>query len=240
MKLSIIVPVFNEKRFIRECIKTLVKKKLSKILIEIIVSDNNSNDGTKKILKEILLKNKFNIKILFQNTNLGKGSNIKNALKYATGEYILIQDADLEYSPNDYISLLKPILSGKANVVYGNRFSGSKDFHVYSFIHLLANKLLTLFTNILFNKSFSDVLTGYKVIKTEIIKNINLSSNSFDFDTEITAKICSMKNIKIYEVPISIYSRKYSEGKKIKWWHFLILTWSLLKWRVKLLFNHIN
>ena len=167
MQISIIIPVFNERNSIKTCIDQVYKKKIEGLNLEIIVSDNNSNDGTKEILKE--LENNFSdIKFLYQDHNFGKGSNIKNALKYATGEYCLIQDADLEYSPDDYLDFIKTASSKKIEVIFGTRFSRAKEFHVYSYIHLIANRIITFIINIIFNKSFSDVLTGYKFIKTEM------------------------------------------------------------------------
>ena len=193
------------------------------------MSDNNSDDGTKEILNKI---ENEKVKIFFQEHNLGKGSNIKNALKYISGDYVLIQDADLEYSPLDYNDLFAAVYNQKADVVFGTRFARAKYFHVFTFIHLLANKIITFLTNILYNKSFSDVLTGYKLIRADIITQLNLRSNNFDIDTEITCKISKLKNIRIFEVPISINSRTYDEGKKIHWWHLFLLIFSIVKWRI--------
>lgn len=228
-KISILIPVYNEFRYIKTCINNILDQKFDNFDFEIIVSDNNSNDGTKEILKEI--KNE-KVKIFFQEHNHGKGSNIKNALKYISGDYVLIQDADLEYSPLDYNDLFSAIYNQKADVVFGTRFARAKYFHVFTFIHLLANKIITFLINILYNKSFSDVLTGYKLIRADIITQLNIRSNNFDVDTEITCKISKLKNIKIFEVPISINSRTYDEGKKIHWWHLFLLIFSIIKWRI--------
>jgi glycosyltransferase involved in cell wall biosynthesis len=228
-KISIIIPVYNEFRYIKSCIENILEQKFDYFDFEIIVSDNNSNDGTKEILKKI---ENEKIKIFFQEHNYGKGSNIKNALKYISGDYILIQDADLEYSPLDYNDLFSAVYKQKADVVFGTRFARAKYFHVFTFIHLLANKIITLLTNVLYNKSFSDVLTGYKLIRADIITQLNLQSNNFDVDTEITCKISKLKNIRIFEVPISINSRTYDEGKKIHWWHLFLLIFSIVKWRI--------
>jgi glycosyltransferase involved in cell wall biosynthesis len=228
-KISILIPVYNEFRYIKTCIENILEQKFDNFDFEIIVSDNNSDDGTKEILNKI---ENEKVKIFFQEHNLGKGSNIKNALKYISGDYVLIQDADLEYSPLDYNDLFSAVYNQKADVVFGTRFARAKYFHVFTFIHLLANKIITFLINILYNKSFSDVLTGYKLIRADIITQLNLRSNNFDIDTEITCKISKLKNIKIFEVPISINSRTYDEGKKIHWWHLFLLIFSIVKWRI--------
>ena len=227
-KISILIPVYNEVKYIEKCILEVTKYCEGKFDFEIIISDNNSNDGTKSVLEKI---NDKNIKVLFQNTNLGKGSNLLNCFKHVTGEIIIIQDADLEYSPENYNDLLQPILNDRADVVFGNRFAKAKPFHVYSLIHLIANRIITYLTNILFNRSFGDVLTCYKVFKSDIIKNHVFKSNSFDIDAELTVFFCKNRNLRIYEVPISIYSRNYAEGKKIKLRHLFLLIYTLFRYR---------
>lgn len=227
-KISILIPVYNEVNYLEKCISEVKKHCVNKFDFEIIISDNNSTDGSKFILENIKDEN---IKILFQKTNLGKGSNLRNCFKYVTGDIIIIQDADLEYSPENYSDLLQPIINDRADVVYGNRFARAKPFHVYSLIHLIANKIVTYIINILFNRSFGDVLTGYKVFKTKIIKNHVFNSNNFDIDAELSVFFCKNRSLRIYEVPISIYSRNYSEGKKIKLRHLFILIYTLFKYR---------
>ena len=184
-KLSVIIPVYNEKAFIEKCVNSVLASKRHGLELEIVISDNNSNDGTKEILNKLIYPN---VKIVYKEKTEGKGANIINAIKYITGDIIIVQDADLEYSPDNYEDLILPIIENYADVVYGTRFSRAKAFHVYSFPHNIANYLITLITNILFNKSFSDVCTGYKVFKSDCIKEISLSSLGYDFDTEITAK----------------------------------------------------
>lgn len=231
--LSILIPVFNEIKNIEKCLDIVKKTKLKNFKKEIIISDNKSTDGTRSLLKILQNKNRNeNIKFLFRDQNEGKGANIINAINHCNGDIAIIQDSDLEYDPSEYESLLKPIIMDKADVVYGTRFARAKDFHVYSLIHLLANSIITFMTNIFYNKSFSDVLTGYKVIKVDTLKNLNLKSKGYDIETEITSKLCKLKNIRIYEVPISIYSRTYAEGKKIYWWHLFVLIISLIKHRL--------
>jgi len=204
--ISVVVPVFNEERTIKEILKRIHKTKVRK---EIIVVNDGSTDGTGKILsdqKDIIL---INLK-----KNMGKGFALKKGIKKACGDIILTQDADLEYDPNDYQKLITPIIEGKAEVVYGSRFvrRPSKMF----FWQSLTNRFLTYLTNLLYGASITDMETGYKVFKSEIIKSINWQSNSFDFEPEITAKILKSGN-KIFEVPITYKMRKYREGKKINW-----------------------
>ena len=228
-KISIIIPVYNEKNTIRECIDRVLKSDTCNLDFEIIVSDNNSNDGTKEILQSI--KND-KIKCFFKTKNEGKGANIRNALKYADGDLILIQDGDLEYHPENYPDLIKPFLFNDADVVFGSRLTGSRLTKIHGWPNLIGNKIFILLANILFNKIFTDIATGYKIFKKNVIKDINLVSNGFEIEPEITAKISKNKNLNIYEIPISIYSRKYSEGKKVRWWDFFIYIYTLIKWRI--------
>lgn len=227
--ISILVPVFNEKETIKECINRILKSDTCGLQKEIIISDNNSNDGTKEILKEI---NDDNVICLFKDKNEGKGANIKNALKHATGDLILFQDADLEYHPENYPNLIMPFINNDADVVYGSRLTGSKITKILGLPNLIGNKIFTLFANVLFNRIFTDIATGYKIFKKNILDDIYISSNGFEIEPEITAKISKNKNLNIFEIPISIYSRKYSEGKKVKWWDFFIYIYTLIKWRI--------
>jgi len=228
--ISVLIPVYNEKSTIKECIKRVLKADTCGLKLEIIVSDNNSNDGSVEILKSI---NDDKLKCIFQKTNLGKGSNIKNALNYATGDLILFQDADLEYNPENFPELIKPFLFNNADVVYGSRLTGSKITKILGWPNLIGNKIFTLLANILFNKIYTDIATGYKVFKKDVIKEIKIQSNGFEIEPEITAKISKNKMLNIYEIPISIYSRRYDEGKKVKWWDFFIYIYTLIKWRIK-------
>jgi glycosyltransferase involved in cell wall biosynthesis len=197
--------------------------------LEVIISDNNSTDNTKEILKSI---KDPRIKLLFKENNEGKGANIKNALNHATGDVVLFQDADLEYSPENFEDLLRPFFENEAEVVFGTRLSRAKTTRITGFPNYIANKIITFLANFLYNKIFSDISTGYKVFKKDIIKNLNITSNGFEIEPEITAKISKMKNLKIFEVPISIFSRNYDEGKKVRWWHFFTYLYHLLKWRI--------
>lgn len=219
INLSVIMPVFNEARTVREVIEKVKKSPLVK---EFIIVDDGSTDGTTQLLEKLNRKNK--IKVFFHKENQGKGVAIKTGLKEVTGDYVIIQDADLEYDPADFSKLLKPIEERKAEVVYGSRFTG--EHRNMFFWHMLANKSLTLLTNILFDTTLSDMETCYKLIPINLIRQFKLHSKSFDFEPEITAKILK-KGIRIYEVPISYAGREYSEGKKINWydgfWAFLVL-----------------
>lgn len=211
MKISIIIPCYNEINTIEKIIdKILLQEAFDK---EIIIIDDNSTDGTRDLLESI--KDKYN-KLIINSKNYGKGYSIKKGISKATGEIILIQDADLEYDPSDYEKLIQPIKLDNADVVFGSRFIGSEEKRVLFFWHSLGNKFLTLLSNMLTNLNLTDMECGYKVFKSDIIKNINLNENRFGFEPEITAKI-SRGNLRIYEVGIRYYGRKYSDGKKITW-----------------------
>ena len=227
-KLSVLIPVYNEKNTIEKCLNAVLDANIGDLELEVIISDNNSSDGTKEILSKI---NNEKVKILIRDNNTGKGANIKNALKGATGDLILFQDADLEYSPEDYLTLLEPFYKFNADVVYGSRLTRAKTTSIVGFPNYIGNQILTFIANFLFNKIFTDIATGYKVFKKEIINNIEITSNGFEIEPEITAKISKNKKIKIFEVPISINSRGYSEGKKVRWWHFFSYIYHLIKWR---------
>ena len=211
MKTSIIVPCFNEKKTIEKIIDKLNSLNFDK---EIIVVDDCSTDGTKEIIEKI--GNKNQIKIILNDRNYGKGYCIKKGLIESTGNIIIVQDADLEYEPSDISKLINPIKNGNADVVYGSRFIGSEERRILFFWHSIGNKFLTTLSNMFTNLNLTDMECCYKAFKSEIIKTINLKENRFGFEPEITAKI-SKKDIKIYEVGIKYFGRKYSEGKKITW-----------------------
>jgi glycosyltransferase involved in cell wall biosynthesis len=227
-KLSVLIPVFNERDTIRQCIDAVLKADTRNLELEVIISDNNSSDGTKEILSKIQDKQ---IKILYRDNNNGKGANIKNALANATGDLILFQDGDLEYSPKDFPDLIEPFFLYRADVVYGSRLTRAKATSIVGFPNYIANLLVTFLTNVLYNKVFTDIATGYKVFKSDVIKNLKITSDGFEIEPEITAKISKNKKIKIFEVPITINSRSYEEGKKVKWWHFFTYLYHLVKWR---------
>lgn len=213
MKLSIIIPCYNEKKTIEKIVAKIIKIKINK---EIIIVDDCSNDGTEKIIKS-----KFNNKIfkkIFHGKNLGKGASIRSARKYISGDIVIIQDADLEYYPSDYLKLINPIIQNKTNVVYGSRILGKKKYNYrksfYSYYRVIGNSLLTILSNILNNQNLTDAHTCYKVFDTKLFKKIRLIENDFAFCPEITSKLSKL-NEKIVEVPIKYSGRNYKEGKKI-------------------------
>lgn len=211
-KISIIIPCYNEQETISIIIDRILK--VDQFSYEIIVIDDFSTDKSRNILEE-KLKSKIDHLIL-NDKNYGKGYSIKQGIKKATGEIILVQDADLEYDPQDYNKIFKPLLNNKADVVFGSRFIGSSEKRVLYFWHSMGNAFLTLMSNIFTNLNLTDMECCYKAFRSDIIKNIDLKENRFGFEPEITAKI-SKKNLRIFEVGVSYYGRKYSEGKKITW-----------------------
>jgi len=211
MKVSVVIPVYNEIDTIEEILARVDKVAIKK---EIIVIDDLSIDGTRERLKKIVA-DKENVKVIYHNRNKGKGAALRTGFESVTGDIVIIQDADLEYDPNEYPKLLEPISDGRADVVYGSRFIGGPH-RVLFFWHYVGNKLLTLISNALTNLNLTDMETCYKVFKRQILKDINLKSNRFGFEPEFTAKVSKMR-LRIYEVPISYSGRTYSEGKKITW-----------------------
>ncbi|KKT76112.1 MAG: Dolichyl-phosphate mannose synthase related protein [Parcubacteria group bacterium GW2011_GWF2_44_7] len=224
MKLSIIIPSFNEAATLAQAIKRVKQVKLSNIIKEIIVVDDGSTDGTRKNLTKIT-----GITKIILPKNQGKGAAIRHGLTKAAGDYVLIQDADLEYDPEDIPALLEPILTGKARVVYGSRFIGPHKNML--FWHMVGNKLLSLVTNFLFNTTISDMEVGYKLIPIKLLKSLKLESDRFGFEPEVTAKILKT-GVRIYEVPISYAGREFSEGKKITWKDGLRAFYLLWKYRL--------
>jgi glycosyltransferase involved in cell wall biosynthesis len=210
MLISVLIPCYNEKNTIEEIV--LRVNNLKNLDIEIIIIDDCSNDGTREILND-KIKDKVS-KVIFNENNYGKGYSLKKGINAANGEIILIQDADLEYNPKEYYKLTKPIIDGEADVVYGSRFIGGDERRILFFWHTVANKLLTLLSNMFTNLNLTDMETCYKVFKKEIIKKIELKEKGFGFDPEVTAKIAKLKP-RIYEIGISYFGRTYEEGKKI-------------------------
>lgn len=225
MKLSIVMPVYNERVTIEEILSRVEAVGLAD---EIVIVDDGSTDGTRELLHKLASKYPITNLIMHQH-NQGKGAAVRTGIQAARGELILIQDADLEYDPRDYTTLLKPIEEGVADVVYGSRFLGAPRRSTM-FWHMVANKLLTLFTNLLYNSILSDMETGYKLFKSEVIKSLPLRARRFDFEPEVTAKLLK-RRIRIFEVPISFYPREYSEGKKIGLRDAFQAAWTLLKYR---------
>ncbi|MCL4416743.1 MAG: glycosyltransferase family 2 protein [Actinobacteria bacterium] len=233
MILSIIIPVFNEEETIEQTLDKVFSVKLPSYKKEVIVVDDGSDDNSKfKVQSSKFFKH---IKYINHKKNIGKGAAIRTGLKHATGDYVIIQDADLEYNPKFYTTLLEPVLNSKAQVVYGSRLMvyplkfWGEDKTVLP-LHLLANHFLTMLTNLLYGSNVTDMETGYKLFKKEVLKDININSKKFDFEAEITAKILKNK-IPIIEIPISVKPRTYKEGKKIGWKDGISAIWTLLKYR---------
>jgi glycosyltransferase involved in cell wall biosynthesis len=226
--LSVIIPCYNERKTI---VKIVARVKASPIDKEIIIVDDCSTDGTRDLLKA-KLENQVQ-KIIYHEKNQGKGAALRTGFAHATGQYVIVQDADMEYDPQEYSLLLQPVLEGKADVVFGSRFMGGRPHRVHYFWHFLVNRLLTLLSNMCTNLNLTDIETCYKLFKREIVQSIKIEENRFGFDPEITAKIARLK-CRISEIGISYYGRSYEEGKKIGWKDgvravFCILKYGLFK-----------
>lgn len=226
LTLSVVIPCYNEVDYIDQVIRNVEEVKLAH---EIIVVDDGSVDGSREVLRRIEAENRPHLRILYHERNQGKGAALVTGFKAATGEVLLIQDADFEYDPREYPILLKPIQEGITDVVYGSRFLGGARKAMY-FWNMLANKSLTLATNILYNAILSDMETCYKVFRREVVEDMKIRARGFEFEPEITAKILK-KGLRIYEVPISYNGREWNEGKKIKWTDGVYAMWILFKYR---------
>ena len=223
--LTVVMPVYNEKATIQAILERVEGSRLAD---EIVLVDDGSHDGTRDLLTR-LARNHPKLRVILHETNRGKGAAVVTGIGAATSDIVLIQDADLEYDPRDYPALLEPLLDGRADVVYGSRFLGAPH-RTTMFWHMVANKLLTLMTNVLYNSILSDMETGYKVFPRVLIQSIPLRAKRFDFEPEITAKLLKRKT-RIFEVPISFNPREYSEGKKIGLKDAFEAVWTLLKYR---------
>jgi len=226
MKLSVIIPCFNEEKTISDLINAVKNSGISNQ--EIIVVDDCSTDGSKNILKN--LKNE-DIKLFFHSSNKGKGAALRTGFKQATGDICIVQDADLEYDPKEYSLMIEPIIANKADVVFGSRFQSGRPHRVVYFWHRMGNGFLTLISNIFTDLNLSDMETCFKAFRTEIIKSIKIEENRFGFEPEITAKISNL-NLRIYEIGISYYGRTYAEGKKIGWKDGVRAIYCILKYNL--------
>jgi len=224
--LSVVIPVYNEKETILRIIDKVLQLDFVK---EIIVVDDGSKDGTKELLLEAAFDGR--VGIFFHDRNRGKGAALRTGFGHVTGEIVAVQDADLEYDPNEFAEMIKPILEGVADVVYGSRLSGGKPQRVHLFWHKLGNGFLTFLTDLLYNTTLSDMETCYKMFRKNVIETIRIRSDGFSVEPELTAKICKNKQWRVYELPISYYGRSYAEGKKISWKHGFSALWTLLKYR---------
>ncbi len=225
--LSVLIPVYNE---VATLVKILERVRAVDIKKEVVLVDDGSKDGTRDLLANEIEGKYPDVKVYYHDVNRGKGAALRTAIGYATGDILLVQDADLEYDPREYHTLLAPILDGRADVVFGSRFIGGGAHRVHFFWHRMGNGLLTLLSNMLTNLNLTDMEVCYKVFKAEALKSINLKSNRFDFEPEITAKV-ARKRYRIYEVPISYSGRDYEEGKKIGWRDGVQAIWTIIKYK---------
>jgi glycosyltransferase involved in cell wall biosynthesis len=223
-KLSVIVPVFDERNTVVEVIRRMREVDLP-LDLEIVVVDDGSTDGTRQVLRQL---GDSTVRVVTHDVNRGKGAAIRTGLGYVTGDLVLVQDADLEYDPQDWPKLLAPIQRGKARVVYGSRFTGERRNML--FLHWIGNRFLSLVTNVLYNTTLSDMETCYKLFDRALLDDIELRAERFEFEPEVTAKILR-RGIRIYEVPISYAGREFDEGKKITWRDGIVALWTLVKYR---------
>ncbi len=228
MKLSVVMPIYNERNTLRSVIQRVLSVPLD---IELLCVDDGSSDGSTEILSELRAEHE-NLRFFLQPHNMGKGAALRRGIQEATGDFVIVQDADLEYDPQDYPALLDPLTQGKADVVYGSRFLGSGPHRVLYFWHSVGNWILTLLSNCLTNINLSDMETCYKAFRREVIQSIPIEENRFGFEPEITVKVAK-RRLRIYEVGISYWGRTYEEGKKIGWKDGVRALWCLLKYSIK-------
>jgi glycosyltransferase involved in cell wall biosynthesis len=223
-KLSVIVPVFDERNTVVEIVRRMRAVQLP-VDLEIVIVDDGSTDGTRDVLRQLA---DSTVRVINHDVNRGKGSAIRTGLEHVTGDLVLVQDADLEYDPEDWTKLLAPILRGKARVVYGSRFTGERRNML--FLHWIGNRFLSLVTNVLYNTTLSDMETCYKLFDRRLLDGITLRAERFEFEPEVTAKVLR-QGVRIYEVPISYTGREFDEGKKITWRDGFVALWTLVKYR---------
>jgi len=219
MKLSIVIPAYNEERTIRQVIDAVRGIDLVSLGVsldrELVIVDDGSKDGTRDLLSEY--ESAPDVRVILHDRNRGKGAALRTAFSNLTGDIVIIQDADAEYDPAEYPTLLEPIVTNRADVVYGSRLSGGRPQRVYMFWHLIGNRVLTLMTNVMFNSTLTDMETGYKVFRREVVDSFDLRENDFRIEPEMTAQVLRNPNLRVYELPISYYGSTYEEGKNITW-----------------------
>jgi glycosyltransferase involved in cell wall biosynthesis len=228
MKLSVVMPIYNESATLRQVVERVLAVPLD---LELICVDDGSRDGSREILAELQARYP-QMRVLLQPQNMGKGAALRRGIQEATGDFVLIQDADLEYDPNDYPALLEPLIQGRADVVYGSRFVGSGPHRVLYFWHSVGNRILTLLSNCLTNVNLTDMETCYKVFRRDVLQSVPIEEDRFGFEPEITVKVAK-RRLRIYEVGISYWGRSYEEGKKIGWKDGVRAVWCLLKYSIK-------
>ena len=229
MKLSVVIPCYNESATIKTIVEAVRQSPYPDK--EIIIVDDYSRDGTRDILRNEICN--LVDKVLYHDRNQGKGAALRTGIQAATGDLVIIQDADLEYDPNEYARLVEPIINNRADVVFGSRFLGGEPHRVLYFWHRVGNGVLTLMSNMFTNLNLTDMETCYKVFRREVIQGIKIEENRFGFEPEVTAKIAKLKELRIYEVGISYYGRTYAEGKKIGWRDGFRALWCIVKYNMK-------
>ena len=227
-RLSVVIPVFNEKETVLQIITRVLALAFVK---EVIVVDDGSSDGTRELLQRTPFEAR--VKLFFHARNRGKGAALRTGFAQVTGAIAVIQDADLEYDPAEFAEMIRPIDDGLADVVYGSRLTGGKPQRVHLFWHKLGNGFLTFVTGLLYNTTLTDMETCYKMFRKEVLATLRIESDDFSVEPEMTAKICKKKEWRIYEIPISYYGRSYAEGKKITWKHGITALWTLLRFRFR-------
>lgn len=227
-RISILIPVYNEVHFLPQILSRVEAVDFCGLETEIVIVDDGSTDGSRDLLETLESSGQY--RIVYHDKNRGKGAALRTAIKHATGDIIAIQDADLEYDPKDYPDLIRLIVEGRADVVYGSRLSAGKPVRAFNVWHYFGNRFLTLLTNILYNTTLTDMETCYKAFRADVIKNVTIRSNRFDFEPEITAKVLK-QGCRLYEAPISYFGRNFDEGKKITWRDGIWAMWTLVKYR---------
>ncbi len=229
-KISILIPAFNEKATICKILNAVVAADTLGLEKELIIVDDGSTDGTSQILDELDRSDYPGAKVIHHDKNRGKGAALRTAQAQITGQVVIIQDADLEYDPRDYPELLQPIVEGRADVVFGSRISGGRITRAFKFWHLCANRFLSFLTNVIYDCTLTDMETCYKAMRSDVFKKVQIKSDRFDFEPEITAKVLK-QGLRVYEMPIAYFGRDYSEGKKIGWRDGVAAIWALVKYR---------